>query len=151
MKLFSAYHGHYDLSRYHLPHWVEGRVEGWSQLGLSAWGRHSYHDNDVMMLMIMMLLIMNMIIIMGLSFTFSLWLPRILKSWRHFANIHSGKGTYQNIAKGTTDPRVEFISQVQTQILIKFHLQNLDQTSTSKSQPNINLSIKLKLQNLDQT
>ena len=56
-----------------------------------------------------------------------------------------------NIAKGTTDPRVEFISQVQTQILIKFHLQNLDQASTSKSQPNINLSIKLKPQNLDQT
>ena len=38
-----------------------------------------------------------------------------------------------NIAKGTTDPRVEFISQVQTQILIKFHLQNLDQASSSKS------------------
>ena len=57
----------------------------------------------------------------------------------------------KNIAKGTTDPRVEFISQVQTQILIKFHLQNLDQASTSKSQPNINLSIKLKPQNLDQT
>ena len=31
-----------------------------------------------------------------------------------------------NIAKGTTDPRVEFISQVQTQILIKCHLQNLE-------------------------
>ena len=43
------------------------------------------------------------------------------------------------------------ISQVQTQILIKFHLQNLDQALTLKSQPNINLSIKLKLQNLDQT
>ena len=55
-----------------------------------------------------------------------------------------------NIAKGTTDPRVEFLSQVQKQILIKFHLQNLDQASTSKSQPNISLSIKLKLQNLDQ-
>ena len=37
----------------------------------------------------------------------------------------------QNIAKGTTDPRVEFISQVQTQILIKFHLQNLNQASIS--------------------
>ena len=48
---------------------------------------------------------------------------------------------FKNIAKGTTDPRVEFISQVQTQILIKFHLQNLDQASTSKSQPNISLSI----------
>ena len=57
----------------------------------------------------------------------------------------------ENIAKGTTDPRVEFISQVQIQILIKFHLKNLDQASTSKSQPNISLSINLKLQNLDQT
>ena len=56
----------------------------------------------------------------------------------------------ENIAKGTTDPRVEFISQVQTQILIKFHLQNLDQASTSKYQPNISLSIKRKLQNFDQ-
>ena len=49
--------------------------------------------------------------------------------------------TIKNIAKGTTDPRVEFISQVQTQILIKF--QNFDQASTSKSQPNTSLSIKL--------
>ena len=32
----------------------------------------------------------------------------------------------KNIAKGTTDPRVEFILQVLTQILIKFHLQNLE-------------------------
>ena len=55
----------------------------------------------------------------------------------------------KNIAKGTTDPRVKFISQVQTQI--KFHLQNLDQASTSKSQPNIRVSIKLKFQNPDQT
>ena len=36
-----------------------------------------------------------------------------------------------NIGKGTTDPRVEFLSQVQKQILIKFHLQNLDQISAS--------------------
>ena len=57
----------------------------------------------------------------------------------------------KNIAKGTTDPRVEFIPQVQKQILIKFHLQNLDQASTSKSQPNISQHIKFKLQNLDQT
>ena len=47
---------------------------------------------------------------------------------------------FLNIAKGTTDPRVEFISQVQTQILIKFHLKNLDQASTSKSEPNISIS-----------
>ena len=63
----------------------------------------------------------------------------------------SEKRNTTNVAKGTTDPRVEFISQVQTQILIKFHLQNLDQASTSKSQPKISLSIKFKLQNLDQT
>ena len=56
-----------------------------------------------------------------------------------------------NTARGTTDPRVEFISQIQTQILTKFHFQNLDQASTSKSQRNISLSTKLKLQNLGQT
>ena len=70
----------------------------------------------------------------------------------------------KNIAKGTTDPRIEFylpeqllwvISQVQTQILIK-HLQNVDLASTSKSQPkpfrqNLNLKILTKSnQNLDQ-
>ena len=38
-----------------------------------------------------------------------------------------------------------------TQILIKFHLQNLEQVSTSKSQPNMNISTKVKLQNIDQT
>ena len=54
-----------------------------------------------------------------------------------------------NIAKGTTDPRVEFISQVQTQILIKF--QNFDQASTSKSQPYLSILTQLKLQNLNQT
>ena len=32
----------------------------------------------------------------------------------------------RNIAKGTTYPRVEFISQVLTEILIKFQIQNLD-------------------------
>ena len=58
---------------------------------------------------------------------------------------------YPNIAKGTTDPRVELISQVQTKILINLHLQNLDQASTSKSQPNISISTKLKIQNIDQT
>ena len=42
----------------------------------------------------------------------------------------------RNIAKGTTDPRVEFISQFLTQILIIFHLHNLHQVSTSK--PNMN-------------
>ena len=57
----------------------------------------------------------------------------------------------KNIAKGTTDPRVEFILQVLTQILIKFHLKNLEQVSTSKSQPNMNISSKVKSQNIDQT
>ena len=51
--------------------------------------------------------------------------------------------TLQNIAKGTTDPRIEFISQVLPQILIKFLLKNLHQALTSKSQPNISISTKL--------
>ena len=50
-------------------------------------------------------------------------------------------------ANGTTDPRVECsyqsfflrLCQVVTQILIKFHLQNPDQASTSKSQQNISI------------
>ena len=42
---------------------------------------------------------------------------------------------------------------VLTQILIKFHFQNLDQASSTKSQPNIIIWTKLKLQVqvLDQT
>ena len=47
----------------------------------------------------------------------------------------------KNIAKGTTDPRVEFClpkKQVLTQILIKFqNSKSFDQTLTSKSWPNI--------------
>ena len=39
----------------------------------------------------------------------------------------------KNIAKGTKDPRIEFISQ------------NLDYASTSKSQPNISISTKSKV------
>ena len=62
-----------------------------------------------------------------------------------------GHWLHENIAKGTTDPRVEFISQFLTQILIIFHLHNLDQAATSKSHPNISISTKLELQNLDQT
>ena len=42
----------------------------------------------------------------------------------------------KNIAKGTTDPRVEFISQVHT---------NLDQTSILKSRLSISISTKLKI------
>ena len=51
---------------------------------------------------------------------------------------------FQNIAKGTMDPRVEFISRVITQILIK-QFQNFDKALTSKSQPNISILTKLKL------
>ena len=43
------------------------------------------------------------------------------------------------------------ILEVLSQILIKFHLHNLDEASTSKSVPNISILIKLKLQNLNQT
>ena len=62
----------------------------------------------------------------------------------------------RNIAKGTTDPRVEFIlpkyplkviSQVQTQILITFHLQNLNWASTKNlnqtSASPLNLKFKI--------
>ena len=96
-----------------------------------------------------------------ISFCVKVWRWRPLFGARvFFANLSINYSTATsswpqpsllNIAKGTTDPRIEFISQVQTKILIKLHLQNLDQASTSKSQPNISLSIKLKLQNLDQT
>ena len=54
------------------------------------------------------------------------------------------------IAKGTTDPRVEkktFLGHITSSRTINFHLQNLDQASTSKSQPNISISDKLKIQN----
>ena len=40
--------------------------------------------------------------------------------------VSSIGATAKNIAKGTMDPRVEFISQVLTQILINFQFQNLD-------------------------
>ena len=81
------------------------------------------------------------------------------------------------MVKGTLDPRVEcsyrsnFSYQVQTQILIEFHLQNLDHTSTSNinrtrasllksnfktlTKPNLRISTitstKLQQQNTDQT
>ena len=77
------------------------------------------------------------------------WTKRIISK---LAQKHRDWISYViNIAKGTTNPRVEFLSQVQTQILIKFHLQNLDQASSSKSRPNIGISAKLKIQNIDQT
>ena len=62
----------------------------------------------------------------------------------HLQHLKNGTLGVQNknIAKGTTDPRVEFglpkylilvISQGQTQNFIKFHLPNIDQAPTSKS------------------
>ena len=78
----------------------------------------------------------------------------------------------QNIAKGTMDPRVEFclpkFKQVQAQISIKFHFQNLkhelqnpNQTSASrpkikfkildKASFRIKISIKIQLHNLHKT
>ena len=50
----------------------------------------------------------------------------------------------QNIAKGTTDPRVEFISQVAHKSWSNFILQNLEQVSTSKSQTS-RLKLNLKI------
>ena len=50
----------------------------------------------------------------------------------------------RNIAKGTTDPRVEFISQVLAPVLVKFQFQDLDLALTSKSQPNISI-LKLRI------
>ena len=67
-----------------------------------------------------------------------------LKAWLAGSNQPRGlQDKRKNIAKGTTDPRVEFISQVLTQIWIKFNLQNVQQAPNSKSQPNISISTKL--------
>ena len=69
--------------------------------------------------------------------------------------------TKENIAKGTKDPRVEFSLPINVTCLSHItssrnnldqdYLQNLDQPSTSKFQPNISILTKLKLQNIDQT
>ena len=68
----------------------------------------------------------------------------ILDIFRGSALYINQKVSNVNIAKGTTDPRIEFISQVITQILIKqFH--NFNQALTSKSQLNISILTKLKL------
>ena len=71
-------------------------------------------------------------------------LYKTYETWE-FASYSVDRSLVLNIAKGTTDPRVEFVSQVPTQILIKFHLLNLVQTSTKKSQPNISTKLKLQL------
>ena len=55
-------------------------------------------------------------------------------------NIRIEKSYILNIAKGTTDPRVEFIWTSSYTNLDKFQFQNLDYALTSKSQPNISIS-----------
>ena len=50
----------------------------------------------------------------------------------HHSSDINGLIWVKNIAKGTTDPRVEFISQIITQTLIK-QFQNFDKALTSKS------------------
>ena len=70
-----------------------------------------------------------------------------LRTEREWEGNYCSKGL-KNIAKGTTDPRVEFISQVFTQILIKFQFQNLNSALTSKSQQNISILTKLKLKHI---
>ena len=52
--------------------------------------------------------------------------------------------SFVNIVKGTTDPRVEFISQVAYKSWSNFILQNLEQVSTSKSQTS-RLKLNLKI------
>ena len=95
----------------------------------------------------------NLAVIIWRDLTTEFWKKNYLKRYLRWCF----KG---NIAKGTTDPRVEFwlpkwlpsvISQDLKQILIRFHLQNLDEATTSKPQPKISILTRLKLQNLDQT
>ena len=67
----------------------------------------------------------------------------------HFVNGEEWK----NIAKGTTDPRVEIISQVITQIFIKIQLHNQNKTSTAKycQKFGFKISPELQIRNLNQT
>ena len=72
------------------------------------------------------------------------------QKWKVAQNRLRGGGDNMGNTKGTTDPRVEFsftkeTDLVQTKFMIKFHVQNHDQSSTSKSQPNISISTKLQL------
>ena len=72
------------------------------------------------------------------------------QKWKVAQNRLRGRGGNMCNTKGTTDPRVEFsftkvTGLVQTKFMIKFHVQNHDQSSTSKSQPNISISTKLQL------
>ena len=68
-----------------------------------------------------------------------LWLLLTGRLWNLFSISHTftienlKANLPENIAKGTKDPRIEFISQ------------NLDYASTSKSQPNISISTKSKV------
>ena len=57
-----------------------------------------------------------------------MYLIYITKKTKFFLTLYfmADGSDVKNIAKGTTDPRVEFISQVVKQIWIKFQFQNLD-------------------------
>ena len=65
--------------------------------------------------------------------------------WSSKGELHNAKLKH---CQRPNRPKGWVVLQVLTQILIKFHLQNIDQTSTSKSQAIISISTKLKL---DQT
>ena len=87
-----------------------------------------------------------------ISLTAHSWSPalksRVLLKLRiKHCQRHNGPEGWVHLSKVT----YWVISQIQTQILFKLHLQNLDQAFTSKSTPNITTSTKLKIQNIDQT
>ena len=64
-------------------------------------------------------------------------------------DLYHFKGTvsYENIVKGTTDPRVEFSSPKVASLVTSDT--NLDQISSSESQSSINFKISTKHQHLD--
>ena len=59
-------------------------------------------------------------------------------------------GMFANIAKGTTDPRVEFISQVLAQMLIKFQFQ-LQYLISISTKLKLKIFTKIQHRNLNQT
>ena len=67
----------------------------------------------------------------------------VLSAGRASQKCPESKLRRKNIAKDTTDPRVEFISQDHSsQILSILQFQNLNNAFTSKSQPNISILTK---------
>ena len=79
---------------------------------------------------------------LGCLWDFPSWASLMCSSTSHaLPKLFFSSYVAKNIAKGTTDPRVEFISQ----ILNILQFQNLNKAFTSKSQPNISILTKLKL------